>query len=282
MGGVRAASTYDGSVNGGDGAALGDGLEPEVRRVLADKSLLGRSGFSQGSALYERARPGYTDVAVDHLAAVLDIGPGRRVLDIAAGTGKLTRGLVATGASVVASEPSASMREVFASVVPGTPQVGATAEDLPFTDHSFDAVTVAQAFHWFDPPAALSEIARVLRAGGGLGLIWNERDESDPLVAELTRVSKWDVHQPYPVGKDFGPVVDASGLFGPVDRTKLRFVQRLDRVAFVEQVASRSYIAVLPEDRRQAILGEVADLADGLDEPIGLSYIADIFCTTVR
>jgi SAM-dependent methyltransferase len=259
----------------------GDGLGPEVSRVLGDKSLLGRSGFSTGSALYERARPGYSDAAVDHLVDRLGLVPGRRVLDIAAGTGKLTRELVARGASVVASEPSTSMREVFTTAVPGSPQVGATAEALPFADGSFDAVTVAQAFHWFDAPRALAEIARVLRPRGGLGLVWNERDESDPVVAELTRLSKWDVHQPYPVGKDFGPAIDASGLFGPVERTQFRFVQQLSRVAFVEQVASRSYIAVLPEDRRREILGSVADLADRLDEPIGLPYIADLFCATV-
>jgi len=262
--------------------APGDGPGPELARVLGDKSLLGRSGFSTGSALYERARPGYSDEAVDHLVDRLAIVPGSRVLDIAAGTGKLTRELVARGASAVASEPSASMREVFATAVPGTPQVGATAEALPLADRSFDAVTVAQAFHWFDAPVALTEIARVLRPGGGLGLVWNERDEADPVVAELTRISKWDVHQPYPVGKDFGPLIEASGRFGPVERTQFRFVQELDRVAFVEQVASRSYIAVLPEDRRQEILGGVADLADRLGPQIGLSYIADLFCTTVR
>jgi SAM-dependent methyltransferase len=171
---------------------------------------------------------------------------------------------------------------VFATVVPGAPQVGATAEDLPFVDHGFDAVTAAQAFHWFDAPVALAEIARVLHPGGGLALVWNERDEADPVVAELTRRSKWDEHQPYPVGKDFGPVIDASGRFGPVERTRFRFVQQLDRVTFVEQVASRSYIAVLPEERRREILDSVADLADSIGDPIGLSYIADLFCATVR
>ena len=150
---------------------MGDGLGPEVSRVLGDKTLLARSGFSTGSALYERARPGYSDESVDHLVDRLGIVPGSRVLDIAAGTGKLTRELVARGASVVASEPSASMREVFATAVPGTAQVGATAEALPIADRSFDAVTVAQAFHWFDAPVALAEIARVLRPGGGLGLV---------------------------------------------------------------------------------------------------------------
>ncbi len=253
-----------------------------VDRVLSDKALLGRSGFATGSALYERARPGYSDDAVAHLLGSLGIGAGSRVLDVAAGTGKLTRALVAAGAEAVASEPSASMREVFTTSVPGTPQIACTAEQLGVADGSFDAVTVAQAFHWFDAPVALAEFARVLRPGGGLGLVWNERDESDPVVAELTRISKWDIHQPYPVGMDFGPVIDASERFGPVSRTRLRFTQELDRTGFVEQVASRSYIAVLPDDRRREILDRVADLAATLPEPIGLPYVADLFCATVR
>ena len=273
---------YDGGVSDDDATVPGAGLGPEVSRVLGDKSLLGRTGFSTGSALYERARPGYSDEAVDHLVDRLGIVPGSRVLDIAAGTGKLTRELAARGASVVAAEPSASMREVFAGAVPGAPQVGATSEALPFADRSFDAVTVAQAFHWFDAPVALAEIARVLRPGGALGLVWNERDEADPVVAELTRISKWDVHQPYPVGRDFGVVVDGTGGFGPVTRSRFRFTQLLDRNAFVEQVASRSYIVVLPEDRRRAILDSVAALADTLAEPIGLPYLVDLFCARVR
>ena len=184
-------------------------IPDDVDRVLADKTLLGRSGFATGSALYERARPGYSEDAVAHLVDALGIGPGSRVLDVAAGTGKLTRALVGVGAAVVAGEPSAAMREVFATTVPGTPQFACTAERIGVTTGTFDAVTVAQAFHWFDAPEALAEFARVLRPGGGLGLVWNERDESDPVVAELTRISKWDVHQPYPVGMDFGAVIDA-------------------------------------------------------------------------
>jgi len=89
------------------------------------------------------------------------------------------------------------------------------------------------------------------------------------------------VHQPYPVGMDFGPVIDASGAFGPVTRTRFRFTQALDRDAFVEQVASRSYIAVLDEERRTAILDGVAALAARLDEPIPLPYTADIFSARV-
>ncbi len=251
-------------------------------RVLADKSLLGRSGFSSGSDVYERARPGYSDESVAHLTGSLGIGPGSRVLDVASGTGKLTRSLVAAGATCVAAEPSASMRASFAQAVPGVAQVGADALLLPFREDSFDAVTVAQAFHWFATTEALAEFARALRPGGGLALIWNERDESDPVVAELARISKWDVHQPYPVGRDFGTVVDESGCFGPVTRTRFRFTQPLDRTAFVEQVASRSYIVVLPEDRRRAILDGVAALADRLEEPIELPYLVDLFCAHAR
>jgi ubiquinone/menaquinone biosynthesis C-methylase UbiE len=253
----------------------------DVDRLLADKALLGLAGFATGAERYERARPGYPGEAIDHLLQTLAIGPTTRVLDVAAGTGKLTRVLVAAGANVVASDPSAAMRTTFVDVLPGTPVAGATAEHLPFADQSFDAVTVAQAFHWFDARLALAEFARILRPGGGLALVWNERDEFDPVVAELTRLSKWDVHQPYPVGMDFGSVIDACGAFGPVDRTLFRFSQEVDRTTFIEQVESRSYIAVLPDDRRHAILADVAALARGLDEPILLPYIADTFCARV-
>ncbi len=254
----------------------------DVDEVLRDRYRLGRSGFSSGSQLYERARPGYSDESVAHLAATLGITEGRTVLDVAAGTGKLTRSLVATGATCLAAEPSASMLEVFSATVPGVPAVGSTAEHLPFAAGTMDAIVVAQAFHWFDAPVALAEFARVLRPGGGLALIWNERDESDPMVAQLTRISKWDTHQPYPVGRDFGRVVDASGLFEPVARTRFSFTQALDRTGLVEQVATRSYVAVLPEDRRRALLDEVAEFAATLAEPILVPYIADTFCTRTR
>jgi SAM-dependent methyltransferase len=251
----------------------------DVDGVLLDRTRLATAGFASGSDLYERARPGYSDESVSHLVGSLGIVPGSSVLDVASGTGKLTRCLVAAGARCVAAEPSASMRASFASILPDVPQVGADATHLPFATSTFDAVTVAQAFHWFAGTEAVVEFARVLRPGGGLGLIWNERDESDPLVAELTRISRWDQHQPYPVGRDFGTVIDAAGRFGPVTRTRFHFVQLLDRTSFVEQVASRSYIVVLPEDRRRAILDGVAALADSLEEPIELPYLVDLFCS---
>ncbi len=240
---------------------------------------LGRAGFASGADVYERARPGYTSETVAHLVAGTGVGPGATVLDLAAGTGKLTRALVPTGAALVAAEPSASMRAAFRTAVPAVPVLAATAEQLPFADGSFDAAVVAQAFHWFDVPEALAELARVLRPGGGLGLVWNERDGSDPVVARLDRVSRWERDAPYQVGTDFGAVVDASGLFGPVTRARFRFTQSLTREAFVEQVASRSTVAVLPDDARRELLAGVAELAASLPEPIRLPYLVDTFCT---
>jgi SAM-dependent methyltransferase len=245
------------------------------------RTALGRAGFETASDVYERARPGYPDDGVAALAAQSAVGPGSRVLDVAAGTGKLTRQLLALGAVCVAVEPSASMRAVFRRVVPGAPVTAGTAEELPLATGSMDAVVVAQAFHWFDSPRALDDIARVLRPGGSLALIWNERDESDPVMAELVTISRWDRHQPYPLGMDFAPLIDASCRFGPVTRTRFPFVQVVDRTAFVEQVASRSYVQVLGETERAAFLSEVADFAARLPEPISLPYLTDLFTAAV-
>jgi SAM-dependent methyltransferase len=241
------------------------------------RSRLGRAGFETGSDVYERARPGYPTEAVDHLAATIGLAPGRRLVDLAAGTGKLTRQMHPYGVACIALEPSPSMREVFAQVVPGVPVVGATAERIPLATATVDAVVVAQAFHWFDAPVALAEVARILRPGGWLALIWNERDETDPMVDELVRISKWDTSAPYPVGMDFGPVVDRSGTFGPVERTKFPFVQRMELATFVDQVASRSYVQVLPEEERRNLLEQVGSFGAALPQPIAMPYVTDLF-----
>lgn len=246
-----------------------------------DRARLGRVGFESGSDVYERARPGYPDEAVTRLTSLAGITAGSRVLDLAAGTGKLTRQIQARGARCLAVEPSGSMREVFSRTVPDVPVVGATAERIPVGTGAMDAVVVAQAFHWFDAPAALAEIARTLRSRGWLGLIWNERDESDPMVAELVRISKRDRSAPYPVGMDFGAVIGRSGLFGPVEREKFAWVQWLDRHAFVDQVASRSYVRVLPGAEQLELLDQVAAFGSTLAEPIAMPYIADLFCAQV-
>ncbi len=133
-------------------------------------------GFGREAEEYERVRPSYPADAVAWLVDNLGLGPGRTVLDLAAGTGKLTRLLVPFGASVLAAEPVDGMRRGFVAAVPGVPIVAAVAETLPMAGESLDAVTVAQAFHWFDADRAFGEFARVLRSRGRVGLIWNARD----------------------------------------------------------------------------------------------------------
>ena len=107
-------------------------------------------GFAAGADAYERGRPEYSPEAIERLAGELGIGPGSRVLDLAAGTGKLTRQLAATGAELVAVEPIAEMRAKLIAALPQVEAVEGTAEAIPLPNHSVDAVVVGQAFHWFD------------------------------------------------------------------------------------------------------------------------------------
>jgi SAM-dependent methyltransferase len=235
------------------------------------------AGFGRAADAYERSRPSYPPAAVDRLCAELGIGAGARVLDLAAGTGKFTRLLADRGAELVAVEPSDAMREQFAVAVPGVPVHAGTAEAIPLADASFDAVVVAQAFHWFDAPRALSEIARVLRASGGLGLVWNERDESVPWVAELSHVMRWDVRMPYRVGTDFREVLDASGLFTRAQRERFAFAQELDRDGLCERVSTTSFIAAMEPAEREAILDGVRALVAGFPERFELPYVTEVF-----
>jgi SAM-dependent methyltransferase len=138
--------------------------------------------FGAAASIYDRARPGYPDAAVDWL---LPVGQPQ-VVDLGAGTGKLTRLIADRGVDVTAVEPSDGMREQLQSALPGVPALAGSAEEMPLADESVDAVLVAQAWHWVDLPRASAEVARVLRPGGRLGLLWNHRDERVDWVNELT------------------------------------------------------------------------------------------------
>jgi SAM-dependent methyltransferase len=229
------------------------------------------TAFAEVAGAYERGRPGYPAEAVRWLAG----DAPRDVVDLGAGTGKLTRALVGLGHRVTAIEPLPEMLELLPANAPGAFAILGSAEIVPLPDAHADVVTCAQSFHWFDHALALPEIARVLRPGGRLSLVWNTRDESDPWVARLSAVigsesiAENDVEQP----------IDASARFGPVETAEFRFEQSLDRETLLELVLSRSYCAKLPSAERAPVLEAVADLYDEVAgaEGISLPYVTECF-----
>jgi SAM-dependent methyltransferase len=210
----------------------------------------GRS-FGAAAAAYERGRPPYPRQALDW---VLPAG-AVRVADLGAGTGKLTRQLAGRGLAVVAVEPLAGMREQLRRAVPGAPALAGVAEQLPLAGGCMDAVLAGQAWHWMDPARAVPEAARVLRAGGRLGLLWNIRDERADWVAELSRIIRsTETDDPVSLAPAVGPP------FGPAERLDVDWEYRLPAGALTDYVASRSYIIILPEHERAAVLAQVRAL----------------------
>lgn len=228
------------------------------------------ASFAGVAAAYERARPGYPDDAVRWLAGD---GP-RDVVDLGAGTGKLTRSLVALGHRVTAVEPLEEMLAELREAVPAAIAVRGSGEAIPLPDGSADVVTCAQAFHWLDPGPALAEIARVLRPEGRLALVWNVRDERTAWVAELSEamVGRTGVDR-------HSGAIERSGLYGPVERATFEHAQEVDRVSLRELVLSRSYCAVLGEAERAPILARVDALFDehAADGVVRLPYLVECF-----
>jgi SAM-dependent methyltransferase len=212
---------------------------------------------------YEAARPSYPPDAVAWFVEHLRIAPGRRVADVAAGTGKLTRLLVPSGADLLGVEPVPGMRATFRRVVPEIPLVAGTAEAMPFRAATFDAITVAQAWHWFDHERATAEMARVLKPGGRLGLVWNARDRSEPWVDEvwsiMDRVEKkapWRDHENWRDSANR----EMPGFVGGLRTAEFRHLQAITPEGVVQRVASVSHVAVLPEAEREQVLDEVRNL----------------------
>lgn len=234
-------------------------------------------GFEAGAAAYELARPGYPDEAVAFLVAALGLVAGTTVCDLAAGTGKFTRRLVELGASVTAIEPVEGMRTQLTKVLPGVTVLDGTAEQIPLPDASVDVVTVAQAFHWFDAPAALEEISRVLKPGGGLAILWNERDEATAWVAEMSRLIRWHERT---VSRyqhtDWAEVVAASSHFDPLQEEVVTWEQPLTRELLADRVRSISYIAVMPLPERERLANDVVSLVARRPEPFPLPYLCRV------
>ena len=231
------------------------------------------AGFGSAAEVYERARPSYPPEAVDWLLARTGVGPGDTIVDLGAGTGKLTRLLAPSGARVVAVEPIAEMRALIdvGEVMDGT------AEAIPLADGSAALVTVAQAFHWFDLDRALPEIHRVLRPGAALALVWNMRDLEDPVqrrAEELLAPLRGSLTAQRE-GKWRGPLA-ASELFGEPETAEFRNEQQFTVEDLVDRVASTSFVAAMAETERRPLLDRVRGLVPARDEPFPFSYVTEV------
>lgn len=245
-------------------------------------------GFQAEATAYDRARPSYPPDAIAWLIDKLGISPGGRVVDLAAGTGKLTRLIEPASADLVAVEPVGGMRERLQANLPATPLLAAVAEALPFAAGSIDAVVVAQAFHWFDTERALAELARVVRVGGRLGLIWNARERGVDWVDQMWSVmdavetsAPWRDH-----GAWDGARAGASAGVGHgspwSDWTTATFhhVHHTSHDMLIDRFRSVSHIAALPPERQAEVLDEIRMILREHPETagsatVGISYRVD-------
>ena len=223
------------------------------------KELLARS-FERIAEAYEQGRPGYAEAALD----AVDLPADAVVLDLAAGTGKLTRQLVARFAQVIAVEPLDGMRAVLERVVPEAEALKGSADAIPLEDASVDAVFVGEAFHWFSGDDVLREIARVLRPRGILAILFNQQDgDFEPPLSDAF----WETYRAVAIEKPPEQRFSSGlwrtpfpGPFEPLSETGYPNPVELDRAMILAQVSSWSMIAALPDPDRTRLLAELGEL----------------------
>ena len=238
------------------------------------------TGFADGAYVYAASRPTYPDAALGWLGDRLSIGRDSRVVEVGAGTGLFTRLLLGTGANVLATDPVPEMLAHLSSALPGIATAMATADALPVADGSVDALICATAFHWFATPQVLAEFRRVLRPGGTIGLIWNVRDVSVPWVRQLSDITdRYQEDAPRQRSQAWREVFPAPG-FTPLHETVMRY----DHVGAPEDVIvgrtlSTSFIAALPDSRRDDVIAEVRTLIATTPELAGRDTVAFPYLT---
>ena len=225
-----------------------------VHRAAAD-------GFTNNADGYVRGRPDYPPILDQWLRDALGLSPGRIAVDLGAGTGKFIPRLRTTGATVIAVEPVDAMRARLAVTYPDVDARGGTADAMPLADASVDAVVCAQAFHWFATETALAEIARVLKPGGVLALVWNVRDESVAWMRRATEIiAPYEGDAPRFAKGDWRHVFPAAG-FAPLEETRFRHVHAgPPEQVVVDRFLSVSFIAALPAAERDAVAARLRGL----------------------
>jgi ubiquinone/menaquinone biosynthesis C-methylase UbiE len=235
--------------------------------------------FELVADVYERARPEYPAEAVAWIVEQLDLRAGRTVLDLGAGTGKLTRALVPSGAHVIAVEPGERMLAELQRVVRGADALLGAAEAIPLPDDSVDAVTVGQAFHWFRHDESVPELHRVLRARGGVALIWNTRDQERPLQRHVSELMKRFIPRDRPPVGHSARVLEESPLFGPVERKAFPFAQELDADGLVDRIASTSFVAAAPPEARAELERTLREVVAANSGSVDFAYVTEVFIT---
>jgi ubiquinone/menaquinone biosynthesis C-methylase UbiE len=251
--------------------------EPTTLHPLAQR-------FASVADVYDRGRPDYPPAAVGALAAELNLAPSAPVLDLGAGTGKLSRVLLACGLDVVAVEPLAELRRLLAGQLGAARVLDGTAEAIPLPDATVDAVTIADAFHWFDRQRALAEIRRVLRPGGGLAVVsvvpdWSGATWADELGTIVTDSRPEHPHFDGPPWQE--AVREAGGWHEPRE-IRVTASQPAEPDRIVDHLSSISWIAALPQAQREASLERMRALVTGGEAPaempvhfvIGLTSLA--------
>ena len=247
--------------------------------LMSDQQRDPARSFGNVADAYDPGRPTYplngaAWLTADHPVTVLELG---------AGTGKLTRQLVALGHDVHATDPDPEMLTRLEQNLPDVRVSCAPAEEIPAGDRSYDVVVSAQAFHWFDLPAALREIGRVLRPRGRLGLVWNARDTSVPWVAAIDGIlAHHEGDAPRYGSGAWRRALDESATFTPLEHRAFRYEQLLDADGLVDRILSVSFIAVLPEREQSQLAGQLRALVAGFEELFVLPYRTDVFWATRR
>lgn len=240
------------------------------------------TGFAEVADAYERGRPEYAPAVVGAIAAELRIPSGASVLDLAAGTGKLTRALLDGGLGVVAVEPQAPLREILAANIGEEHVREGLAEAIPLPDASVAAVTVADAFHWFDHAPALAEIRRVLQPGGGLAVLSTVPDWSGASWAHEvgTLMAGLRPEHPHYDGPPWQDAVRAAEGWGAPREIRLTSSQPALPEQFVDYIGSISWVAALPEEQRTGTLEQIQALVSAGETPPELLVHVVIGLTT--